>query len=460
MQLISDMSLENSKMFNAWERAIPSGERIIHNSSHKNRILETIHCIIDSQIHRIGFRIIKDSKFRIPRHPNHQTVKPPKQIQIELTLTQSIWRSIEAISEKRATIESSLSYFDEAEIITRIVSIPNSGRAFQSAMTLYDKQVVLQESLYAGYTPPAGDPSQFVNKKRNPTFVLLKFIIVRMVSKLQVIINRLQKKRVNWTIGICPLADFPPPNLTELRMGDLDRFAADPFLCTVNSETYIFYETIENGKGVIDCAKVTSKGIEELTTILKEPFHLSYPYILKHQNNIYMLPETSEKREIRLYRSTTFPTEWTFDRTLISDVLAADSILLRNENEWHLITNLSSGLVKDFGSELWHFSAQNLNQGEWKPNLHNPISMDARVSRNAGSYKLGSNFFRCNQVPGFSQYGFGVEINIIEKISNSGYEEIKVEKHLSGYHPKDIGCHHLSHSDGMMAYDFSYESGK
>jgi hypothetical protein len=445
-------------MFNAWEAAIPSGAKIIHKSGHKFRILQMLHCIIDSQIHRIGFRIIKKSRFRIPLNPNRPEEKPPIQIRLELTLTQSIWRSIEAISEKRATIQSSLSYFDKGQELTRFVSIPNSGRAFQCAMTLYDKQIVLQESLYAGFAPKEAILPQINTTKRNRIYILLKFISVRIISKIEVILNQIQRKKTNWSIGFLPLPDFPPPNQNEIKIENYDTFAADPFLCTVNSKTFVFFETLKNGKGVIECAEVNSRGIGEIATALVENFHLSYPFILKHDGNIFMIPETSEKEEIRLYKSTAFPTKWIFDKTLISDVLAADSILVQNENGWHLLTNLSSGMVKEFGSELWHFSARDLFQEEWTPNLHNPISMDANVSRNAGCYKIGPNLFRCNQVPGFSQYGFGVEINQTLQLDNSGYRESSVEKHLGGYHANDSGCHHLSFSNGIIAYDFSYES--
>lgn len=458
MRQISDMSLEGTKMFNAWEGVIPSGAKIIHNSNHKSRIIRKLHCIIDSQIHHIGFRILKGSKFRIPENPNCREVKPPDQIRLQLTLTQSIWRSIEAISERKATIQSSLSYSDKGQDITRFVSIPNSGRAFHCAMTLYDKQIVLQESLYAGFTPKEVGFPQIINTKRNAVYVLLKFISVRFISKIEVLINRIHKKRINWSIGLSPVSDFPPPNQSEIRIEDYEKFAADPFLCTVDSKTYVFFETLRNGKGVIECAEINSSGFGEIATALVENFHLSYPYILKLDGNIFMIPETSEKEEIRLYKNAAFPAEWIFAKTLISDVLAADSILVQNENGWHLIANLSSGLVKDFGSELWHFSAQDLYQEEWTPNPNNPISMDANVSRNAGSYKIDSNLFRCNQIPGFSQYGFGVQINQISQLDNTGYRELPVEKYLGGYHENDTGCHHLSFSNGVVAYDFSYES--
>lgn len=460
MQQILDMLLERLRMFNAWEGLIPSGEKIIHASSSKFRILQYIHAIIDSQFHRIGFRILKRSKFRIPQNPNLPRANPPKQIRLELTLTQCIWRSIVAISEKKGTIQTSLSYFDKEQETICIISIPNSGRAFQSAITLYDKQVVLQESLHSGYIPPRGNLSQIFYKKRNSIYVFIKFVSVRTDSKLKVLINRLRKKQINWSIGISPIGHFPPDIQNELRIGSGSNFAADPFLCKVNSDTYVFFETIKNGKGIIEYAEVNSQGIGDVSTALVESFHLSFPYIVRHENDIYMLPETSEREEIRLYKCTSFPTEWSFSRTLIPDVLAADSILVQSENEWHLITNLSTGLVKNFGSELWHFSARDFHQDEWYPNKNNPISMDGEVSRNAGSYKVGNNLFRCNQVPGFSQYGFGVQINQILQLSNSSYREIPVEKYLGGYHPKDNGCHHFTISDGMVAYDFSYESAK
>ena len=50
--------------------------------------------------------------------------------------------------------------------------------------------------------------------------------------------------------------------------------------------------------------------------MLKEPFHLSYPYVFKHKGTYYMIPESRAAGAVRLYRARSFPLSLEFDTTL------------------------------------------------------------------------------------------------------------------------------------------------
>ena len=43
--------------------------------------------------------------------------------------------------------------------------------------------------------------------------------------------------------------------------------------------------------------------------VLDEPFHMSYPYVFKWQEDFYMIPESQEANSVRLYRALDFPTK-------------------------------------------------------------------------------------------------------------------------------------------------------
>jgi hypothetical protein len=47
-----------------------------------------------------------------------------------------------------------------------------------------------------------------------------------------------------------------------------------------------------------DSTSLSAVSTEFLGTALEEPFHLSYPYVFRHQNRAYMIPETSGLREV------------------------------------------------------------------------------------------------------------------------------------------------------------------
>ena len=53
--------------------------------------------------------------------------------------------------------------------------------------------------------------------------------------------------------------------------------------------------------------------------MIEEDFHLSFPYIFEHKKNIYMIPESAQNQDIRLYKCTNFPYSWQLEKVLIKD---------------------------------------------------------------------------------------------------------------------------------------------
>jgi hypothetical protein len=81
--------------------------------------------------------------------------------------------------------------------------------------------------------------------------------------------------------------------------------------------------------------------------------------------------------------------------------------------------------------------------------------MEARKSRNAGYFEKEGIFYRVNQLPGFSKYGYGVAINRITTLDTECYVEIQEDKIVGGYLSEHTGTHHLNYADGYFALDFS-----
>ncbi len=91
-----------------------------------------------------------------------------------------------------------------------------------------------------------------------------------------------------------------------------------------------------------------------------------------------MIPETHERREVRLYRALSFPTSWTFERTLLAGSAFVNSCLVRHRELWWLLTSLPGH------STLLAFYADTLS-GPWRPHAGNPVVHGTRpVARAAG----------------------------------------------------------------------------
>ena len=107
--------------------------------------------------------------------------------------------------------------------------------------------------------------------------------------------------------------------------------AADPFIF----KNYIFAELMdpklnstiiegrENNKyirlklhkgGYIAVAKNENPLI--FKPILKDKFHFSYPHIFEYNNDIYMIPETYQSLQLRLYKCKDFPYTWELEKVL------------------------------------------------------------------------------------------------------------------------------------------------
>lgn len=90
-------------------------------------------------------------------------------------------------------------------------------------------------------------------------------------------------------------------------------FLADPFGLWHDGRLYLFAESYDyrtqRGTIVVFVLDDTFNVIEQ-RTVLAEPWHLSYPFVFKAENEIWMLPEAYKSGKLTLYRATNFPWQW------------------------------------------------------------------------------------------------------------------------------------------------------
>ena len=93
----------------------------------------------------------------------------------------------------------------------------------------------------------------------------------------------------------------------------VDHFYADPFPLTWQGRDYLFFEDLDHktDKGIISVVAFDEAGRPgPAMPVLEEPWHLSYPFLIERDGEIFMIPESSANRDIALYRAIEFPLKW------------------------------------------------------------------------------------------------------------------------------------------------------
>jgi hypothetical protein len=162
-------------------------------------------------------------------------------------------------------------------------------------------------------------------------------------------------QREQWTIGIyrgkTPFSFDSPlnrlnPVLKAEHVTDVSaRFVADPFLIKEGKTWYLFFEVYNNETQHGDLAVATSNNSwiwHYKQIVLDEPFHLSYPYVVKWEDDYYLIPESFETNSIRLYKADNFPTKWSFVTTLVEGKDFVDNSIAYFNNKWWMFASTTS----------------------------------------------------------------------------------------------------------------------
>ncbi|XP_051208218.1 glucosamine inositolphosphorylceramide transferase 1 [Lolium perenne] len=207
-------------------------------------------------------------------------------------------------------------------------------------------------------------------------------------------------------------------------------FVADPFLYLQGDTLFLFFETKTTAtmQGDIGVARSSDQGAtwEFLGIALDEAWHLSYPYVFKYENEIYMMPEGNKKKELRLYRATKFPLEWTLEKVLINKPLV-DAALVQYEGSWWLFASdfTRHGTEKNAELEIWYSSSP---LGPWTEHKQNPIyKADKSVgARNGGRLFIFEGVLYRPGQDCSGTYGRKVKLFKVEKLTKEEYKEVPV----------------------------------
>ena len=263
-------------------------------------------------------------------------------------------------------------------------------------------------------------------------------------------------KQVRWSIGIYegetpfelrPMHGVKNPVITFRDVKDIDaEFVADPFMATEGGKWYMFFEVLnkKTKKGEIAFA-IRGNHFGEWVyekVVITEPFHLSYPYVFKWNDDWYMVPESYQASSVRLYKAKRFPTDWVFVGTILSGDEYLDSSLFWYRGKWWLFTT-----VKRDETLLRLFYSERLD-GEWREHALSPVVKNTPRRARSG----GRIIFVDGRPIRFGQddsmgYGYQDLAYEILEISERTYSERLVTKHpivvASGEGWNNRGMHHI-----------------
>jgi hypothetical protein len=256
----------------------------------------------------------------------------------------------------------------------------------------------------------------------------------------------------DWAIvpwGPFKLIDPPEitnPVLTAEDVTDRDAaYVADPFLFHENGLWYMLLEVYDlpAQKGEIGVAS-SSDGFhwKYERIVLDETFHLSYPYVFKVGSTYYMIPETFQLSEVRIYKAINFPYEWTYLTTIITGRQFVDPSVIYYEGRYWLFVS------EPENKTLYLYSSDLLTEN-WVEHPQSPVIQDNTHQGRPG----GRSFiYNGDQIIRISQnWGGGLKVRAfkVDILNTSQYAEHELpESPLleSGPEPKDWyagGIHHL-----------------
>lgn len=258
-----------------------------------------------------------------------------------------------------------------------------------------------------------------------------------------------------WNIGVVNqsidslISNKKLDDINWLKEDNID-YAADPFVIANKEKVEIYYEELNFWKGngeimVMHDFDFSTK--RKVSGVLPSSIHLSYPYLIQSNDDLYCVPETSASREVVLYKVDKSKTnQLTKQKVLLYGMSFVDSSIIFYNHKYWLFTS-----VADVPDKLYIYYSSHID-GDYQPHELNPIPVKKEACRSAGSLFLVKGFmYRPTQNPS-NCYGGSIQINKICILTESHYQtesvfEILADKNYSK------GIHNISFTADKIVVD-------
>lgn len=221
-------------------------------------------------------------------------------------------------------------------------------------------------------------------------------------------------------------------------VGDPVWINADPFLFEKNGRLFLFYEDLHfyHYLGVIKMISTTDLvHWTKPVLITHEPnCHFSYPFVFEDGGQVYMMPETGDKHNIRLYKADNGElTKFSFykiimERKDIPDDMVydyADSCIYKRNGKYYLFTSTMS---KE--TYYLHLYVSDCLTGPYEDHPCTPIVVSSKYGRCAGSLlEHDGHLYRYSQDCS-NTYGEQIHLLEIDELTPTSYIEHVVKENI------------------------------
>ncbi|NLH80989.1 MAG: hypothetical protein GX458_09135 [Phyllobacteriaceae bacterium] len=280
-----------------------------------------------------------------------------------------------------------------------------------------------------GFAPAAADA---VASPLAVPAAFLRSLGVRVGRRL----DRLVRDPVDWRVitrlrdpAADPLAPERDPTPFRTLVDDGGRFYADPFVHREAGRTWLFVEEFPyaTGRGVLSVAEIAADGtIGTPRPFLEQGCHLSYPQVFAADGEIWMVPETSGRRTVELWRAVAFPDRWEKHAVLVDDVDLGDATLLRRDDGWWMF-----GCRREPGCSSW--DALEIRHapaliGPWREIAPAPAKVDVATARPAGAMIVAGGALLRPTQNSSAGYGCGLGLARVDRLGRDGFAETELRR--------------------------------
>jgi hypothetical protein len=230
-------------------------------------------------------------------------------------------------------------------------------------------------------------------------------------------------------------------------------YYADPFLITQAGRQHLFVEgyDVAVAKGYIAHLPIDSRGrVGAATTVLDLPYHLSYPCVFAHAENVYMVPDSGFNNKVEIYRANDFPLRWERIKVLFHGPAADTTVFFHDGLFWFFVTLFD--VHSPSATRLMLFYSPTL-LGDLIMHPASPISTDIHVARSAGAIFADQGTWIRPAQNGSETYGGGIRYQRIIRLDTLHYAEEFAGELTWDKFPGADGTHTYNRSGSVEVID-------
>lgn len=257
-----------------------------------------------------------------------------------------------------------------------------------------------------------------------------------------------------WEVGITktPLENImngAPVKVEWIKHKYKDRWFADPFILKVTEHSIIllveeYYDGIRRGRISRLSVNKETMELEDICTVLQLDSHLSFPFIIRREGKIFIMPENSVTGKLKVYEYDDENRACKYVNDVCEEPLtdAVLTTLVGEEKIFSTHTPIQNGnILKEYvrNGESFQFKKE--------------YKLESNIARNAGDWFVYKDaIYRpaqdCNE-----SYGGAIIIQKVETddAGNLMFKNIRRIEKLSERYNK--GCHTFNYLDGIGVVD-------